>query len=157
MSRKKVSPEIWEQARIAIASGSIGLRALARNMGIPEDTVLARAKREGWTKMIEAAKHATEGGQSGAITPTVLQSVAASMQERAVRYTERMAGVSEKVPPHLESMEAAEILGNARDVEQYDRFSRRNFGLESQPPAGGSINLAILTNQAAVQLVSKPA
>jgi hypothetical protein len=29
--------------------------------------------------------------------------------------------------------------------------------LENQPPAGGMINLAILTNQAAVQVVNNPA
>jgi len=42
--------------KTAYASGIIGLREIARNMGIPEGTVLARAKREGWTREIQNAK-----------------------------------------------------------------------------------------------------
>jgi len=33
-----------------------GLREIARNMGIPAGTVLARSKREGWTQQIAQAK-----------------------------------------------------------------------------------------------------
>ena len=50
-----LSKETWEQIKTAYAAG-IGLRELARNMEIPADTVLARAKREGWTQQIAAAK-----------------------------------------------------------------------------------------------------
>jgi hypothetical protein len=83
-----------------------------------------------------------------------MQSAALTMQERATRYTERMAGVSERVLPHLESLPPAAILDAARNVEQFDRFSRRNFGLDSQPPRGCPVNFAILTNRAAIQIVA---
>src|SRR5437867_13231812 len=53
--RKRISPECWEQIKTAYASG-IGLREIARNMGIPEGTILSRAKREGWTREIQNAK-----------------------------------------------------------------------------------------------------
>jgi len=53
-------------------------------MNVPEGTVLARAKREGWTQQIEAAKQVAASAQSNAITP--LQSIAAVMQERGERY-----------------------------------------------------------------------
>ena len=46
--RRKLPESAWNEIRTAYASG-IGLRELARNMGIPEGTVLARAKREDWT------------------------------------------------------------------------------------------------------------
>ena len=45
----------WEHAKTVYAAG-IGLRELARNMGIPEGTMLARASREGWTQQIATAK-----------------------------------------------------------------------------------------------------
>jgi hypothetical protein len=45
--RNRVSSGLWEQIKTAYVSG-IGLREIARNMDIPEGTVLARAKREGW-------------------------------------------------------------------------------------------------------------
>ena len=53
----RVSKDTWQQIRAAYAAG-IGLREIARKMSVPEGTVLARAKREGWTQQIEAAKHA---------------------------------------------------------------------------------------------------
>jgi len=43
--RSRVSSVCWEQIKTAYASG-IGLREIARNMGISEGAVLARAKRE---------------------------------------------------------------------------------------------------------------
>ena len=100
MKRNKVSAEVWEQARIAFVSGSIGLRELARKIGIPQGTMTARAWREGWTKTSESVKQLSEGEQPLAVKPTVLQSVAATMQERGQRYAERMASVSERVLPH---------------------------------------------------------
>jgi DNA invertase Pin-like site-specific DNA recombinase len=53
--RSRISADVWEQIRTAYASG-IGLREIARNMNIPEGTVLAHAKREGWTREIQNAK-----------------------------------------------------------------------------------------------------
>jgi len=41
--RRKVSPEIWDQVKTALAAG-IGQREIARNMNIPEGTVLAHGK-----------------------------------------------------------------------------------------------------------------
>ena len=53
--RGRIPAERWEQIKTAYASG-IGLREIARKMGIPEGTVLARAKREGWSREIQNAK-----------------------------------------------------------------------------------------------------
>jgi hypothetical protein len=149
--RRQISNDTWEQIKTAYASG-VGLRELARNMDIPSGTVLARAKRDRWTQQIQCAKTQVRVVQSNAITP--MQSAAITLQERGQRYAERMAGVSEKVLPHLESLPPGEILERARNVEQLDRVARRNFGLDSQPPGSCPVNLAILTNQAAIQIAS---
>jgi hypothetical protein len=53
--RRTITNATWAEIRTAYVSG-IGLREIARNMGIPEGTVLARAKREGWTREIQNAK-----------------------------------------------------------------------------------------------------
>ena len=53
--RCQISAETWEQLKTAFASG-IRLREIARNMGTPGGTVLARASRERWTRRIEAVK-----------------------------------------------------------------------------------------------------
>ena len=132
--RRQISNDTWEQIKTAYASG-IGLRELARNMDIPSGTVLARAKRERWTQQIQTAKTQVRVAQSNAITP--MQSAAITMQERGQRYAERMAGVSEKVLPHLESMQPGAILDSARNIELIDRVGRQTFGVvDDRPPPG---------------------
>jgi hypothetical protein len=124
--------------------------------------VLARSKRERWTqqiataKLIERPELARELAKSDAIDAiSPMQSAAVSMPERAQRYAERMAGVSERVLPHLETLPPSEILERARNVEQFDRFSRRNFGLENQPAGSALLNLNVLANHTAIQIVNK--
>jgi uncharacterized protein YjcR len=53
--RRTITNKTWEQMKTAYASG-IGLREIARNMGISEGTVLSHAKREGWTRQIQSPK-----------------------------------------------------------------------------------------------------
>ena len=152
--RRTISDEVWEQAKIAFASGSIGLRELARKMNIPPGTITARASREGWSKKIEEAKQAAGCEQSLAVKPTVLQSVAVNMQERANRHVECIAGVTDKVLPHLEKMKPDKILDGIDEIEKYDRMARRNYGLGDGQQRGGSLSLRILTGQAAVELIT---
>ena len=66
--RRTITNQIWEQIKTPYASG-LGLREIARNMGIPEGTVLARAKREGWTREIQSAKALAKREDALAATP----------------------------------------------------------------------------------------
>ena len=150
---RRISAERWEQIKTAYASG-IGLRETARNMGIPAGTVLARAKREGWTQQIaaarlierpELAREIAKPDAIAAITP--MQSAAVCMRERAQRHVDRMAGVTEKVLPHLETMAPDSILHRVDQVEKLDRIARRNYGLDSTSAQPGILNVAILTGQ----------
>jgi uncharacterized protein YjcR len=145
----RLSKDKWDQIKAGYAAG-IGLRELARKMNVAEGTVLARAKREGWTRQIAAAKQAVALTQSNAITP--MQSIAAVMQERGERYSERVAGVSERVVGHVESMDPDEILARSAQLEKIDTIARRTFGLNDAPPCQGSLTLSVLTNHAVVQV-----
>ena len=124
-------------------------------MNVPEGTVLARAKREGWTQQIAAAKQAVVLPQSNAITP--LQSIAAVMQERGERYRERVAGVSERIVGHIEAMCPDEILTRSAQFEKIDTIARRTFGLNDVPSGQGSLSLNILTNHSLVQVKTQNA
>ena len=152
--RRQIPAEKWEQIKTAYFSG-IGLREIARNLNIPIGTILAKASREHWSRRIEAAKSLTKPVETE-IVP-VCTAAALTMRERAERHVERMAGLSEKILPHLESMEPAEILDKGREVELYDRWSRRTYDLDSQSPANCPLNINILTDQAAVQVTAKSA
>ena len=76
--RRKIANETWEQIKTGYAAG-INLREIARKMNIPEGTVLAHAKRHGWTQQIQVATGELSVMQSDAITPvqSVSESIAA--------------------------------------------------------------------------------
>jgi hypothetical protein len=78
--RSKVPSERWEQIKTAYASG-IGLREIARELAIPEGTVLAHAKRKGWTRQIQSAKAlAKHDDRAHAVTP--MEAVAGTLSKR---------------------------------------------------------------------------
>ena len=138
--RKSVSSASWEQIKTAHASG-IGLREIARNMGLAEGTVLARAKREGWTRQIESSK-ALAKREDAPLAVTPVEAVAMSMQKRGERHIERMAGVSERGVDHIETMDGPEILNSVDEIEKLDKVARRTFGLNDNPfPPGFTLNM----------------
>jgi len=138
--RSRISADIWEQIKTAYASG-IGLRELGRNMGIPAGTILARAKRERWTRQIQNAKALAKRDD---MSLAVNEAVAVTMQQRGQRHVERMAGVTEKVLPHLEGMEPNEILLRVDQVEKLDKVARRTFGLNNDSGQSLGLRLNIL-------------
>jgi hypothetical protein len=142
--RSRVSPERWDQIKTAHASG-IGLREIARNMGIPEGTVLAHAKREGWTRQIQFAKTLAKREETSvAVTP--VEAMAMSMQKRGERHVERMAGVSERAVDHVETLDGPEILNSVDEIEKLDKVARRTFGISDakEDQSQVAVSIAIL-------------
>jgi len=142
--RRHIEESIWAEIRTAHASG-IGLREIARNMGIPEGTVLARAKREGWTREIQNAKALAKREDTPfAVTP--VDAVAMSMQKRGERHVQRMAGVSERGIDHIETLPGPEILRSIDGIEKLDKVARRTFGISDvkEDPTHWAVNIAIL-------------
>ena len=86
--RRAIAKSTWAEIKTAYASG-IGLREIARTMGIPEGAVLAHAKREGWTRQIQSAK--TLAKREDTLNATPVEAVAMSIQKRGERHVERMA------------------------------------------------------------------
>jgi hypothetical protein len=119
--RSRISADVWQQVKTAYASG-IGLREVARNMGIPEGTILSRAKREGWTQQIQSAK-ALAKREDSAPAVTATEAVAITMQKRGERHVERMAGVSERAVDHIEAMDGPEILDSVDHIEKLDKVA----------------------------------
>ena len=139
VARRTIAKSVWAEIRTAYASG-IGLREIARNMGIPEGTVLARAKRECWTREIQNAKALAKREESAlAVTPA--EAVAATLAERGQRHLKRMAGVSERGVDHIETMDGPEILNSVDEIEKLDKVARRTFGLNDNPYSGFMLNV----------------
>jgi hypothetical protein len=142
--RSRISADVWQQVKTAYASG-IGLREIARNMSIPEGTVLARAKRESWTQQIQNAKALVKREDTAtAVTP--FEAVSASIQQRGERHVGRMANIVEKTLPHVEAMQPDTILDCIDDVDTLDKVARRTFGLDTENGNGGNVmvNVALL-------------
>jgi hypothetical protein len=113
--RSRISADIWEQTKTAYASG-IGLREIARSMGIPEGTVLARAKREGWSKQTSDAKLLARcDGTMPAVTP--MEAVAITLSERKdktkLHLSRYVVEASEKAANHRQK---PKIARQVRDV-----------------------------------------
>jgi hypothetical protein len=121
--RNRISSERWEQIKVAYVSG-IGLREIARKMNIPEGTVLAHAKRYGWTQQIQVAMRELSVMQSDAITPvqSVPQSLAAILNERKDRtklgLSKYAAEAAEEAAEHREKLG---IAGKVKDVAAVHR------------------------------------
>jgi hypothetical protein len=142
--RRRITKSTWAEIRTAYASG-IGLRELARNMHVSENTVLSRAHREGWTREIQNAK-ALVKREDSALTVTATEAVAISMQQRGERHLGRMANIVEKTVPHVEAMQPGAILDRIDDVETLDKVARRTFGISDakDDPTQWAVNIAIL-------------
>ena len=113
-------------------------------MGISEGTVLAHAKREGWTQQIQSAKAFIKREDALAATP--VEAVAMSLQQRGERHVERLAGVSERAVDHIETMGGPEILNSVDQIEKLDKVARRTFGLNDLAVTGFTLNVLNLGN-----------
>jgi len=128
-------------------------------MDVPEGTVLARAKREGWTREIQSAKALAkrENAETG-VSP--FEAASMSMRQRGERHLGRMAGVSERGVDHVETMQGSEILPRVDQIEKLDKVARRTFGLSDDDSDGSNlmVNIAILgIDPATVQVRSTDA
>jgi hypothetical protein len=139
--RSRVSSERWEQIKVAYVSG-IGLREIARKMKIPEGTVLAHAKRHGWTQQIQVATRELSVMQSDAITPvqSVPQSIASILSERKERtrlgLSKFTAEAAEQAAEHRDKLG---IAGKVKDVADVHKTLWPN-----QPESNQILNLGIL-------------
>ena len=144
----RLSKDTWQQIKAAYAAG-LDLRNRAQHECPRRDGACS-----GKARRLDTADCSSKTGrchtQSNAITP--LQSIAAVMQERGERYPERVAGVSERVVGHVESMDPDEILNRSAQFEKIDTIARRTFGLNEAPSSQGSLTLSVLTNHAVVQV-----
>jgi len=107
----------WEQIKTGYAAG-VGLREIARKMDIPSGTVLAHAKRHGWTQQIQIARQQ----QSDAITSVqpVPESIAAILSERKDRtklgLSKYAAEAAEQAAEHRDKLEIARKVKDVASV-----------------------------------------
>ena len=144
--RRLISKEVWQQIKTGYAAG-IGLREIARNMHVPEGTVLARANREGWTQQIAAAKQASASSQSNAITPSPLQSIAAVMAELGGKTKIGFAKAAHKVARHCAAEDADVLMDKSQSARHWSAIAGTVHGWNNERSAGSSLNLNVLAGR----------
>jgi len=147
--KRHIPQSTWQEIQTAYAGG-VPLREIARKMGIPSGTILSRAKRENWTLKAASVKLKERPELArDLLVPssdiTTHEAIAMTMRERADRYTDRMAGIGEKVLPHIESLSPVEILYLSEKIDRLDRVARRSFGLDKEVAPSPLINLNLLS------------
>jgi fructosamine-3-kinase len=142
--RRKITNEIWMQIETAYASG-IGLREIARNMDIPEGTILSRAKREGWTQQIQSAKALVKREDT---TPAVapFQAVAATLSELGKATRIAAARVHHRVLTYAEILPAKELIkpSTSHAVKNHVQSAGLVHGWAEQP-SHTQVNVNVLS------------
>jgi hypothetical protein len=138
--KRVITKSTWVEIRTAYASG-IGLREIARNMGIPEGTVLARAKREGWSKQISDAKTLVKRDDTPpAVTP--MEAIAFTLNERKdktkLHLSRYAVEASEKAANHRQKLKIA------RQVKDVAAVAGSVWPPEKQEGPGVLVNIALL-------------
>ena len=128
-------------------AGGAGLRDLGRRMNIPAGTVLARAKREGWSRQIQEVKALVSSSPS-AITPlrAVSESLAdAGAQTRAMlsQALIHAAGQARKTKHPLE---------RAKQIQAVTNAAAKVHGWETKVKVSGSIEHVLTADERARRL-----
>src|SRR5215831_7362479 len=108
LMRRRITNDIWAQVKTAFASG-IGLREIARKMGISPGTILSRAKREGWSQQIQSAKALVKREDTtSAIAP--FQAAAATLGDLGEATRIAAARVHHRALTYAEILPAKELI-----------------------------------------------
>jgi hypothetical protein len=129
----KLSTGAWQDIKAAYLVGG-GLRALAREAGIPENTILVRAHREKWSDQRQAAL--------AKILPQKPpeESLGISHGRLMERHLLNMMALSERLSDYAHAMPDGLAFDAVAKIDTMDRFTRRQLGLDKPGPAV-SVNL----------------
>ena len=124
---RRLDKSTWREALLAHAAGA-GLRELARKLGIPENTLLSRARREKWAEQIEAAKALVP-----TTTPTAspLEAVGSLMAERRESFQLGISQAVAKAATAAAELAPAEALGQSRRINDLVTAGCRLHGIGS--------------------------
>lgn len=162
-SAGKPKPD-WLAIRRQYESSDISQRDLARLLGISESTMMKRAMREKWkqnAKLVQLTANDLAAEIDKKVKGKLREELAPWIEEQRVRFTKRGFHVADRGMNRVVEMmdstpdpDAKEEAFISKAAETYHRIGRVALGMSDGTAPGGSINLSILTNQAAVQVVS---
>jgi hypothetical protein len=141
--RQRITETIWRELKAAYFVGG-ELRALAREAGISENTVLHKAMRDGWTEQrrqaLERARKTRQEPIEYASDGEPIQSLTISHEGLLERHTANMMAISSRLSDYAAGLSPQTAFATVRQIDVADRLTRRQLGLDQS--AGVQINLA---------------
>lgn len=128
----KLSNEAWRDIKAAYLCGG-GLRALAREAGIPENTILVRAHREKWSDQRQAALAKIMPMKSHE------ESLGISQGRLMERHLLNMMAVSQRLSNYAHALPDELAFDAVGKIDTMDRLARRQLGLD-KPEAAVQLN-----------------
>lgn len=163
VSQAKAKPD-WLAIRREYETTAISQRKLAKLRNIPYGTLFKRAMREKWRQHAKSVKKTTidlEAEINERALARVRDDLAPWIEEQKVKFTKRGFHLASNGISRVERMfdsdsplDAKEESYISKAAETYHRMGRVALGM-GDGSSTGSINLNILTNQAAVQVNSQ--
>jgi hypothetical protein len=123
----KLSAGAWQDIKAAYLVGG-GLRALARQAGLSENTILVRAHREKWSDQRQAAL--------ARIMPQTAheESLEITQGRLLERHLLNMLAVSQRLSDYSASLPDGLAFEGIAKIDTMDRLARRQLGLDKAEP-----------------------
>jgi DNA-binding transcriptional regulator YhcF (GntR family) len=173
---RHLSQQEWDQVRLEYETDSVRptLRQLADKHGISRSTIFKRAAREHWKQnatLIEATRQQIVQKMEAKLEAEVdeVAHVAAKqvitelqpwIEREKAEHVRRIVAIAKRGFQRIEKIWDENAVPEARTeslvaatLDKHDAIIRRNLGMNDAPPSQGCLNLNILTNHSAVEIV----
>jgi hypothetical protein len=162
-NRDPNAPRDWRLIRHEYESGSIGYRKLAKKLGIPEQTMSDRMRREKWVqakKLVRKAALDVSARLNNAVSAKIEAELAPYIEAEKVKFTKQGIKIAKSGMSRVKRMFKSQIKHDPKNeafisktAETYHRIGRVALGMTDGTAPVMPLNLAILGNHTAVQIV----
>lgn len=133
--RQRITDATWRELKAAFLVGG-ELRALAREAGLNENTVLHKAMRDDWTEQRRQAYTKARQTRQGAIEDGSKgephQSLSIAREGLLERHLLNMLTVAGRLSDYSAELPAQAAFNSVRQIDVADRLARRQLGLDRE-------------------------
>ena len=179
MKPRHLNQREWADVRLEHETSSARptLRQLAERYCISRSTIFKRAARENWKQnaaVVEAARkqivqkmEAKMEAATSELAQVAVEEVVEQLQpwieREKAEHTRRIVAIAKRGFRRIEKIWDENAIPEARveslvaaTLDKHDTIIRRNLGMNEAPPVQPALNLNILANHTAVQVVPPP-
>ncbi|MBE2285653.1 MAG: hypothetical protein IAE77_19475 [Prosthecobacter sp.] len=133
--RQRITDATWREMKAAFFVGG-ELRALAREAGISESTVLHKAMRDGWTEQRRQAhakaRQTRQGTMDNGEEGQPHQSLSIAREGLLERHLLNMLAVAGRLSDYSAELPAQAAFASVRQIDVADGLARRQLGIDRE-------------------------